>query len=57
MKKFILCYILGLHNWTSKSMRGEPIEDLTGDFFLDYAKIKQHEYVYCECCGQPDRLN
>lgn len=65
IKKFILCHILGMHDWTSKAEQGIPptipvtITDansktsggLTELDFWEYAKM------YCKCCGKVSPLS
>lgn len=52
--RFIKCYVLKDHAWTSASMKGEkpktPIVDIEKEFW-EYAKM------YCEHCGHESELN
>lgn len=54
LKCFMLCRVLGNHDWTSRAQQGIPPtrEQLsTPDGFWDYAKM------FCRRCGRVSRLN
>lgn len=56
IKKFILCRILGAHDWTSKALQNIPpdpekMKTNPTAYFFKYAG------VYCKRCGKQSILN
>lgn len=58
MKKFfiklIACKILGLHSWTSSSLRGESIKQPIVNL---EEELREYARMYCEHCGHESELN
>jgi hypothetical protein len=55
LKAFILCVILGSHDWTSKVMQGiKPTEDEIRD---GVAGFHRYARMYCARCGKDSQYN
>lgn len=62
IKKFILCYILGLHDWTCKADEGIKtlhIDKEVANSSPEEVELAFWEYakMYCKCCGTVSELS